>query len=293
MDDAAKPDRVVERAIINRVLSGDTEAFARLISPHEMSMYHAAWRLCRNDDDAQDVVQEAILKAFKALPCFRGDSAFGTFLIQITLNEARMRLRKDRAHLFQSFDAKSSYAWGDNRSFELEDHRERADEKALRHELEVRLEMAIWNLIEEYRKVIVLRHIFHMPIEEIAQLTSSTIGATKTRLTRARAKLRNALLSTSRYDGAGSSELRPSFENVPVECARILTALYELIDDEDDIEVIHDAERHFKKCVRCSSVVRGAHTLVSLFCGLHEFTLIERLDAGVRSRLFLLLHGQH
>lgn len=280
--------KTLESTIIQRILTGDTEAFGELIGPHEKAMYHAAWKYCRNPEDAADVVQEAVLKAFQAIPRFRGDSALSTWLVQITINEARLRLRKNRPHLFQSLEEFTTPRTTTTYADQAEDKRERPDKRALREELERRLEKAIWNLSAEYRKVIILRHIFHMDTLEVAKAMASTVGATRTRLTRARAVLRNALLPAEPFL-AGNEEVHPSLENVPVECARVLSALNDLIDDAQRLDVLRDAQRHFCKCVRCSAVVRGAHTLVSVFCDLREFTLVERFGATARAQLFRLM----
>src|SRR2546422_11752279 len=93
-----------EAYLLERVRSGDHEAFYELVRPHERGIYLAAVSILNNDADAEEVVQEAILKAFKAIGRFREEAKFSTWIIQIAINEARMRLRKDRRHLYDSID---------------------------------------------------------------------------------------------------------------------------------------------------------------------------------------------
>src|SRR2546427_10159475 len=93
-----------EAYLLGRVRSGDHEAFYELVRPHERGIYLAAVSILNNDADAEEVVQEAILKAFKAIGRFREEAKFSTWIIQIAINEARMRLRKDRRHLYDSID---------------------------------------------------------------------------------------------------------------------------------------------------------------------------------------------
>ncbi|MGB8537782.1 MAG: sigma-70 family RNA polymerase sigma factor [Acidobacteriaceae bacterium] len=281
--------RELERALIERILAGETEAFGSLISEHEKSLYRAAWKYLRDSNDVEDVVQDAVLKALQALPRFRGDSAFGTWIVQITLNEARMRLRTNRAHLFQCLDPLHPFDESGKRHSEVSDNRETAERRMLRMELEGRFEEVIWGLPEAYRTVVVLKDICCVSLEKIAETTGSSIGAVRTRLCRARAKLRNALIPRDKSGARFDRSLHPSLENVPVECARVLTALYEMLDHELGMELLRDAEKHFKKCPRCSAVVRGANTLVSLFCGLREFTLVGRLKADIRTALSVLI----
>ena len=89
------------QSLIARIRNGESFLFAELLKPYERRVYVTALALLRNEADAQDVAQEAILKAFMYLRQFRGESRFSTWLIQITVNEARMRQRKQHADLFE------------------------------------------------------------------------------------------------------------------------------------------------------------------------------------------------
>ena len=93
-----------ELALVRRVQEGDASAFYDLVHPYERALFLAALGLVKNDADAEDVAQEAVLKAFKGISHFRGDSKFSTWLIQIAINEAKMKLRKDRRHLYGSIE---------------------------------------------------------------------------------------------------------------------------------------------------------------------------------------------
>ena len=93
-----------EMTLIRRVQNGESDAFFDLVRPYERAVFLAALSLVKNDADAEDVAQEAILKAFKNLARFRQEAKFSTWLIQITINEAKMRVRKDRRHLHESIE---------------------------------------------------------------------------------------------------------------------------------------------------------------------------------------------
>src|SRR6202162_5122134 len=97
----ADPSDKREQSLIARICKGEPSLFAELVKPYERRVYGTALSLLRNEADAQDVAQEAILKAFANLRQFRGESKFSTWLIQITVNEARMRQRKQHADLFE------------------------------------------------------------------------------------------------------------------------------------------------------------------------------------------------
>src|SRR5215475_2564693 len=93
-----------EQRLIQRIRDGEHEAFYELIQPYERRVYAAALALLRNDADAEDCAQEAVLKAFKHIRQFRSEARFSTWLIQIAINEARMRRRKGRAELVEPID---------------------------------------------------------------------------------------------------------------------------------------------------------------------------------------------
>jgi RNA polymerase sigma-70 factor (ECF subfamily) len=93
-----------EAELIQRARQGDKEAFYNLVRPCERAVYTAAISILKNPEDAEEVAQEAVLKALSHLADFRGEAKFSTWLIQITINEALLKLRKDRRHLYESVD---------------------------------------------------------------------------------------------------------------------------------------------------------------------------------------------
>src|SRR5271169_3911593 len=95
---------VSEQALIASILAGERENFHLLIRPYERQIYRTAFALVKNAAEAEDVVQDAALKAYRKLASFRGDSKFSTWLIAITLNEARGRLRQENRTVLDSLD---------------------------------------------------------------------------------------------------------------------------------------------------------------------------------------------
>jgi RNA polymerase sigma-70 factor, ECF subfamily len=196
-----------ERALIRRIRNGESSLFAQLIKPHERRVYITALALLRNTADAEDVAQEAILKAFTHLGQFRHESRFGTWLIQITINEARMRQRKRHADLFEPIGEVQNEE-GNYTPREFADWREIPSEELERSELRTLLAKALDSLGQIYREVFLLRDIEQMSIEETAQALGISVASVKTRLLRARLMLRD-ILSRSFADGHFS---RLSFE---------------------------------------------------------------------------------
>lgn len=88
---------LTEAEMIARIVAGERELFHALIKPCERAVFLTAYSVLKSEADAEEVVQEAALKAYKALGSFRGESKFSTWLVKITLNEARMRLRRSRS----------------------------------------------------------------------------------------------------------------------------------------------------------------------------------------------------
>jgi RNA polymerase sigma-70 factor, ECF subfamily len=182
-----------EAELIQRVCDGETEAFYALVEPCERGVFTAAMSILNNAADAEEVAQEAVLKAFNALPRFRRESKFSTWLIQITINEARLKLRKDRRHLYESIDEPQNNEEGDYFPKDFADWREIPSEELQRKQLREALRRALDALPQKYREVLVLRDIQHLSIQETAQVLGITEGSVKTRLLRARFQMRDAL----------------------------------------------------------------------------------------------------
>jgi RNA polymerase sigma-70 factor (ECF subfamily) len=180
------------QALIVHILNGQSSLFAELVKPYERRVYVTALALLRNEADAQDVAQEAILKAFIHLRQFRRESRFSTWLIQITVNEARMRQRKQHADLFEplgnSHDEEAGYTPRD-----FPDWREIPSEALEKSEFRALLAKAVASLGQKYREVFLLRDVEHMSIEETAEVLSISLASVKTRLLRARLMLRDIL----------------------------------------------------------------------------------------------------
>ena len=190
-----------QSALIERVRDGDHSAFYELVRPHERGLFLSALSIVRNEADAEECVQEAILKAFKAIGNFRGESKFSTWIIQIVINEARMRIRKDRKHLYDSIDEPlKGDEDGDYVPRDFADWREIPSDTLQNAQLREALKKALAGLSPKYRQVVILRDIEHMNIAETATALGITEAAVKTRLLRARLIMRDALAPG--FDGA-------------------------------------------------------------------------------------------
>ena len=199
----AQPAPDPELLLIQRVCNGENDVFYELVRPYERAVFIAALSILQDEAEAEDVAQEAVVKAFEHLKSFRRESKFSTWLIQIAINEARMRLRKGRKHLYESTDEPLQDEAGEYMPKDYADWREIPSEALQRKELKQALQRAIANLAPIYREVFVLRDVQNINIAETARILGITEASVKTRLLRARLQMRDALAPG--YDGAWSA----------------------------------------------------------------------------------------
>jgi RNA polymerase sigma-70 factor (ECF subfamily) len=188
-----------ERRLIERVLAGENEAFYELVRPYERAIFFAARGVTDNDADAEEVAQETVLKAFTHLKSFRAEAKFSTWLIQIAINEARMKVRKNHAHLYDSIDEGRDDEEGDYWPSDYADWRPIPSEALDTKELREALNKAIGGLAPKYREVLILRDVQQLNIVETANALNISEQNVRTRLLRARLMVRDALAPG--YDG--------------------------------------------------------------------------------------------
>ena len=187
--------------MISRIIAGERELFYDLIKPYERAVFLTAFSVLKSEADAEEVVQEAALKAYKALVSFRGEAKFSTWLVKITLNEARMRLRRSRAESEVSLEDFVDDGDSDYTPAILTDWREIPSEALDRKELRALLRRGLDELPEKYREVLISRDVRELNIEETAQLLGISIGMVKTRLFRARLMLQKIVAPELRAQG--------------------------------------------------------------------------------------------
>ena len=181
-----------DRSLIERCKRGDVGAFNDLVRLYEKQVYNFAYRLTSNYDDANDIAQEAFLRAFNAIGSFRGDASFSTWLFRITTNVFLDDRKKARAHPHTSLD---EYMELDESSVarQVEDTApgpQQLTEEAERTKL---LGQAITSLPDYQRAMVVLYHSQQKSYEEIAEMMDLPIGTVKSRLNRARLALKEKL----------------------------------------------------------------------------------------------------
>src|SRR6266568_2930778 len=189
---APSPTAFDDAALVARAKAGDQEAFAALVAEYSRKIYRLAKNITQNDEDAEDVLQEAFLKAYEHLPGFQGNSKFYTWIVRIAVNEALMKLRKRKGDRFISLDEpvetgeetvkREIAVWEDN-----------PEQRYSRDEMQHILDEAVDGLKPDFRTVFMLRDIEELSTEETAETLGISVPAVKSRLLRARLALREKL----------------------------------------------------------------------------------------------------
>lgn len=179
--------------LVKAAREGDQNAFTSLVRKHQQPAYLLALKLMRDPEDAHEVVQESLFKAYLHLDQFQGDAKFSTWLGRITLNEALMCIRRRPAGEEVSLDDELSPSAAVPVRSRLHD-KEPDPERAFRHaEFRRIVRGAVSRLAPNYRQVFVLRHLEECSTRETAEILGLTVTAVKTRLRRARVELHRRL----------------------------------------------------------------------------------------------------
>ena len=181
-----------EQDLIAQVQRGHHGLFYELVRPYERRVYAAAMAILRHEADAEDVAQEAMLKALANIRQFRSEARFSTWLIQITVNEALMRRRRERVGMIEGIDDQRDEE-GEYTPRDFADWREIPSESLERKEVRQKLSEALASLDRKYREVFILRDMEQLNIQETAEALGISVASVKTRLMRARLMLRDLL----------------------------------------------------------------------------------------------------
>ena len=184
------PPTSTDNVLVAAAKSGDHLAFVELWTRHSNSAFRMVYRITGNQEDSEDVIQDAWIKAYVHLNTFDGRAKFSTWLTRIAINSALMILRRKRARPETSMEITDGDIWPYR---EIADQTKNVEELYARHERVERLRRAICHLQPTLRNVVELRQSNDRSVKEIAELAGISVAATKSRLLRARKILRKAL----------------------------------------------------------------------------------------------------
>jgi RNA polymerase sigma-70 factor (ECF subfamily) len=178
--------------LVSYALAGNDLAFAQIMRRHNRLLFRAARSILKNDDETQDALQEAYLRAWRALASFRSDARLSTWLVRIVVNEALGRLRRTGAQVLPLNAAVDS----DGETPEVQMHAnpdDQPDYTAMRAELRQQIEARIDTLPDAFRTVFMLRGVEELSVEEVAAALAIPEATVRSRFFRARSLLREGL----------------------------------------------------------------------------------------------------
>lgn len=178
---------------LDALIHGDRQAFARMVDETSTQIYRTARQILGDEQDAEDVLQETYLKALKALPTFEGRSSLSTWLHRIAVNEALMLIRKRKTPMVSVDDNQPFDSDEESSGMEIVDFCCLPEKELLSSESRKFMDQAIQRLPDTLKTVFVLRDLEGMSIQETAEVMLITENNVKTRLLRARLRLRQEL----------------------------------------------------------------------------------------------------
>ena len=194
---------ITEAELIRRSQEGDLDAFEQLILQYEKRVYTIAYKYMSNHEDASDMAQEALIKAYRSIASFRGEAAFGTWIGRITANCCLDELRKRKNMQMMSLEETLELDEG-NVKKEFCAPVATPEEYALRQETMQYMQSLIDELKEENRIVIILRELEGYSYEEIARILNCSLGTVKSRISRARAYLKERIQENYEIEKSGT-----------------------------------------------------------------------------------------
>lgn len=209
-----------DEEVVARVLDGDTAAFEIIMRRYNQRLYRAARAILRNDAEAEDVMQDAYVRAYQHLNQFAGRAKFSTWLTRIAVHEALARVRRNAR--YESLD---SAAEQNGEDMKFASRAPSPESEALRAQTNSLLEQAILTLPESYRTVLMLRDVEELSTLETAECLELTEENVKVRLHRARALLRREL-----YNIAGG-ERASAFPFMGDRCDRVVAKVFERLKE--------------------------------------------------------------
>lgn len=188
--------RAREAQLVSAVRNGNDAAFDELVTLYSAKLVRAAYALLGNRQDAEEVVQDAFVRAYRALPAFRGESTFETWMHRITMNLARNRFHWNKRRgstVNVSISASPPGEEHNHADWDLPDQHQTPEEELETEELQSDIDALIGALPESFRESLSLRKDFGMSYDEIARLTDVPVNTVKTRIKRARELVREGL----------------------------------------------------------------------------------------------------
>ncbi|HEY8946125.1 MAG TPA: sigma-70 family RNA polymerase sigma factor [Polyangiaceae bacterium] len=268
-----------DQQLLEHARSGDARALEALLERHQSSIYRFGLGMCRNPEDAKDVLQDTLLAMARGVRDFRGASSLSTWLYTIARSFCIKKRRKSREG--STADREPD---GDARdSAELVESLRTPEEIVATREVRQALQQAIASLEPAYREVLLLRDVEGLTAPEVAQVMGLSVQAVKSRLHRARLAIRSQLspllgVPLEEARGAGS-------------CPDVLTLVSRHLEGEVSAEVCEEMEKHVSQCPHCRSACDSLRQTLALCRTAGAAEVPAPIQAHVKQALRNLLAG--
>lgn len=232
-----------DRELLAQARAGSAQALEQLLERHQAQVYRFGMRMCRDPEDARDVLQETLLAMARGVRDFRGASSLSTWLYTVARSHCIKKRRKSKFAPPQERSLETDVAQEARR---LPDPARAPDEELAGRQVDRALEGAITGLEPIYREVLLLRDVEGLTAPEVAEVLGVSVQAVKSRLHRARVAVRDAVAPL-----LGTPDAAPA---APGTCPDVLTRFSQHLEDEISAQDCVEMERHLAQCARC----RGA-----------------------------------
>lgn len=192
-----------EKKVVQRIIDGDQEAFAQLVKEYEKPVYNLCLHMAGNSDDAQDLAQEAFLKAWRGLRFYKFEASFSTWLYRLTTNVCIDFLRQQKRRPTTSLTVGDEE--DESAELEIRDYLPLPEEQVAQKDQHQIIMEALDALDDEFRMLLTLRVMEECSYEQIAEIMDLKVGTVKSRISRAREKLRRILAENGNNFGFETS----------------------------------------------------------------------------------------
>ena len=242
-----------EQLLLEAARSGDAQALEQLLERHQAQVYRFGMKMCRDPEDAKDVLQDTLFAMARSVRDFRGASSISTWLYTIVRSFCIKKRRKSR---FAPDEVRSLETDAAVEAGRLADPAKGPDEALAGRQVEHALEQGILALEPMYREVLLLRDVEGLTAPEVAEVLSLSVQAVKSRLHRARLSLREHVAPLLGIPGDSSA--------APGTCPDVLTLFSQHLEDEISADICADMERHLEACGRCRGACDSLKRTLSL-----------------------------
>lgn len=254
--------------LLARAQSGDREALEALLSSVQPQLYRFSLKMCRHNEDAEDVLQDAMIAIAKSVKGFRGDGSLSTWLFSITRSFC---IKKRRRSKFAPKQEESFDGLVETQTMDLSTEIPSPDVQLESREIWQQVHAAIREIEPAYREILVLRDIEGLSAKEVAEVVDLTVPAVKSRLHRARAQLRTLLAENPYRPASGCPDIRQVFSHY--------------LEGELSQDVCHTMQSHVMQCITCARECEGLKLALNACVNAPAVvpsTVQNRVKAGLR-----------